>query len=115
MASETFLDRLDYAPRHWNAQMFQPSWRRACLRAWSYRRCVLWEVDWVRLIGNRLHLLNYGKMLEGRLAVDHLVQDAAEGPDIALATDFEAPHAFRQFNRFRTHVINGADLSLRSD
>jgi hypothetical protein len=57
------------------------------------------------------HFLQELEVLEGRLAIDHLVQDNAERPHIGRSSDFEATHAIRQFDGFGTHVVDRANLS----
>ncbi len=41
------------------------------------------------IVWNSLHFVQDGKVLEGRAAVHHLIQDTSKGPYIAGPTDFE--------------------------
>jgi hypothetical protein len=70
------------------------------------------EVNGVCEVWNGFHLLVYGKMLKRRRAIHHLVEDAAQRPDVARSTNFETSHAVRQLNCLWTHVVHGADLEL---
>ena len=54
-------------------------------------------------------------MLERWLAVDHLVQDTTERPDVALAADLEAARTLGELDGLGGHVVERADLMVTLD
>ena len=90
---------------------------RFCARRWRVADCVVASAHvW---IGNGMELLNEVQVAEGRPPVDHLVENASEGPHVRGSADFcllpcSAPIASRQ-NGLWGHVVQSANLALPSD
>jgi hypothetical protein len=53
-------------------------------------------------------------MLEWRVPVNHLVQDASQGPYVARTADFEAAHAVGKLDRLWAHIIHRTNLKEAS-
>lgn len=84
------------------------------LRALETRR-VFWVVDGVCRVRDGSHLLVNPEFVKRRGAVQHLVQDATERPDITWSTNFESAHSFLKFDSFRAHVIDGPNVAFAVD
>lgn len=61
-------------------------------------------------VWNGFHFLVNIEVLEGWLAIDHLIEDAAEGPDVGGTADFETAHALGELYCLGTHVVDCANL-----
>lgn len=68
----------------------------------------------MRAVGNGFHLLEDAKVLEGWMTVDHLIENTAQRPDIALPPHFEPAHAFGKLDGLWRHVVHCADLQATS-
>jgi hypothetical protein len=66
----------------------------------------------MRGVRDRLHFLVNREVLEWRVAVDHLIKNAAERPHIARPANFEAPHAIGKLDGFWGHVVHSTDLRV---
>ena len=66
------------------------------------------EVNDVGFVGDGVHLLDEGEVRKGGAAVDHLVEDATQGPDVGRSTHFDAVAAAG--DRLGTHIVQRANL-----
>jgi hypothetical protein len=61
-------------------------------------------------VWDRLHFLVDREVLERRMAIDHLIKNAAQGPYVARSANFKASHAVGELDGFRGHIIHGTNL-----